>query len=635
MSTAIGIDLGTTRCTVGIFEHGRASALLQGKGVMVLPTAVAIDDEGQVVVGDRARRMALLRPESSLLYVHRLLGRRFEAVTPGLWQPRALVRADHGDASVKVGEHALMPQALLAAVVAEVRAIAEEQLGEVVTQAVVSVPVHFADAQRRALLHACRLGGLEVRRLIHPTTAAALVYQAERTGVEDEVIALIDAGAGGVSCALVEIKEREVAVLAQRGLALGGEEIDGRVAEWLLREHLGEAAEGEEPLRGPLGLLGSRVRDAAEKAKIALSERKEVEIHLPFLSADEAGPKHLAAKLTQARLEKLAGDVVQRIAGLVAKVVEESGVDPARVGEVLLLGGTSRIPALHERVEAIFKKIPSARLDSVDIVARGAAILAGLLASRHPEVRVAESLARPLVARVGGGEAETLLAARAPVPAETALVLRTPGDGRPSPEARLFQSERAEEDELLASLVVTGRPEIEVKLRVDDNQVLELSVRELLRGKEARLHVRERGGLDEEQLAAMVEAARAREAAARAEREASERRGRLDGMVQRCEQRLVSEQDKLAPEVRAAVEAGLRDAKAVLASGDAELVTPAIEGLTAVLQPLGGEWAAIAAPPPPRARLQPVVAPPPPKVRADAANELELEEGGEAVEDDE
>lgn len=633
MSTAIGIDLGTTRCTAGIFEAGRSAALLQGKGIMVLPAAVGVDAEGQVVVGDRARRMALLRPEAIQLYVHRLLGRRFEAVHPddtarpglrGVWQPRALARAEHGDVSVKLGEHTLLPQALVAALVGEVRAIAEEQLGEPVTQAVVSVPVHFGDAQRRALLHACRLGGLEVRRLVHPTTAAALVYQAERTGVDDEVIAVLDVGAGGASCAIVEVKEREVAVLAQRGLALGGEDIDGRIVEWLLSER--------QEFAGDAGLVRSRVRDAAEKAKIALSERKEVEIHLPFLGADEAGPKHLAAKLTQARLEKLAGDLVQRIAGLIAKVLEESGVAVERVGEVLLIGGTSRIPALHERVEAVFKKIPSARLDAVDTVARGAAILAGLLASRHPEVRVIEALVQPLVVRVAGGEPQTLMAARAPVPAEAAVVLHTPGDGRTSPEARVFQGERGpEEDDLVCSFVVTGRPEVEVKLRVDDNQVLELSVRELLRGKEARLHVRERGGLGEEQLAGMVEAARAREAAARAEREVHERRARLEGMVQRSE-RALGEQDKLSAEVRAGVEAGLRDARAVLAAGDPNLLAAAIDGLAALLQPLGGEWAAIAAPPPARVRLQPVVAPPPARVRAEAANAIE--DGAEVVEDD-
>lgn len=616
MSTAIGIDLGTTRCTVGIFEAGRSAALLQGKGVMVLPSAVGVDAEGEVVVGDRARRMALLRPEAVQLYVHRLLGRRFEAVQPGVWQPRALSRTEHGDAGVQLGEHVLLPQALVAALVGEVRAIAEEQLAEPITHAVVSVPVYYSDAQRRALLHSCRLGGLEVRRLIHPTTAAALVYQAERTGVDDEVIAVIDAGAGGVSCAIAEIKEREVVVLAQRGLSLGGEDIDGRIVEWLLGQRAESAG-------GDASLVRSRVRDAAEKAKIALSERKEVEIHLPFLSADEAGPEHLTAKLTQARLEKLAGDIVQRIAGLVARVVDDAGVPVERIAEVLLLGGTSRIPVLHERIEEIFKKIPSARLDAVDTVARGAAILAGMLAARHPELRVHEALVRPLVVKVAGGEPQTLLAARAAVPAETAVVLQTPGDGRASPEARVFAGERgAEEDDLVASFVVTGRPEVEVKLRVDDNQVLELSIREMLRGKEAKLHVRERGGLGEEQLAAMVEVARAREAAARAEREQQERRTRLEGMVQRCE-RALSEQDKLSPEVRAGVETGLRDARAVLAANDPALVSTAIEGLVALLQPLGGEFAAIAAPPPPRQRLQPVVSAPPARVVAEAANSLE------------
>lgn len=628
MSIPIGIDLGTTRCTAGIFEGGRAATLLQGKGPMVLPAAVGIDPEGRVVVGDRARRLALLHPETMALHVHRLLGRRFEATLPGVWQPGKLSRAEHGDAAVRLGEHGLSPQALVAAIVGEVRGIAEEQLGEAVTQAVVSVPVHFGEGQRRALLHACRLGGLEVRRLVHPTTAAALVYLADRAGVEDEVIAVLDVGAGGASCAVLEVKEREVAVLAQRGLNIGGEEIDGRIAEWMLaefreqREGWGGASEA---------LVRARIRDAAQKAKITLSERKDVEIHLPFLGADEAGPRHLVAKLTQGRLEKLVGDLLQRIAAMVAKVLEESGRAAEDVREVLMLGGGARMPSLHEKVEAVFKKIPSARLDAVDTVARGAAILAGQLASRHPEVRVHEALVRPLVVQVGSAEPQVLLAARTPVPGEQAVLLETPGDGRPSAEARLFEGERgAEEDDLVVGFHATGRPEVEVKLRVDENQVVELSVRELLRGKEAKLHTRDRVGIPEEQLAGMVEAARAREAELRSEREARERRQRLEGMVHRCESVLV-QQEKLAPEVRAAVEAGLKDARAVLAAGDWSLIAAGIEGLAAVLQPLGGELTQIAAPPPPRARLQPVVAAPP-KVKVDAAS-IELEDG-EGDEDD-
>lgn len=627
MSTPIGIDLGTTRCTAAIFEGGRAATLLQGKGPMVLPAAVGVDPEGRVIVGDRARRLALLHPETMLLHTPRLLGRRFESLTPGVWTPPPRARSERGDAAVQVGDHALSPEALVAAIVGEARTIAEEQLGEAVTHAVVVAPAHLGDAQRRALVHACRLGGLEVRRLIHPTTAAALVYLAERTGVEDEVIAVLDVGAGGASCAVIEVKEREVTVLAQRGLPLGGEEIDGRIAEWLLaefreqREGWGGASEA---------LVRARIRDAGQKAKHALSERKEVEIHLPFLGADEAGPRHLAAKLTQARFEKLAGDLLQRISTLVAKVLEASGRAPGDVSEVLLLGGTTRIPALHERVEAVFKKIPSARLDAVDTVARGAAILAGLLASRHPEVRVHEVLARTITVQVGQAAPEVLFAARSPVPADHAVTLETPGDGRPSAEARLFEGDRgAEEDDLVLGFHVTGRPEVEVKLRVDDNQMVELSVRELLRGKEAKLHVRDRVGIPEEQFAGMVEAARAREAELRVEREVRERRQRLEGMVHRSERVLV-EQEKIAPEVRAAVEAALRDARAVLAAEDAELVVAGIDGLAAVLQPLGGELTAIAAPPPPRARLQPVVSAPP-KIRAEA---VDLELDGEEVADD-
>lgn len=631
MSTAIGIDFGTTRCAVGIFEGGRAAALLQGKGTFVLPAAVGVDAGGQVVLGDRARRLALTQPGAMLMYVHRLLGRRFEAATPGAWRPTALARAEHGDAAVVVGGHPLLPQALLGALAQEVRAVAEEQLGESVAQAVVSVPVHFGDAQRRALIHACRLGGLEVRRLVHPTTAAALVYQSGRTAVEDEAIALLDMGGGGASCAVVEVSERGVEVLAQRGLDIGGEDIDGRVVEWLLaefKEQSGIDAAGDPGAR-------ARLRDAAEKAKIALSERKDVTIDLPFLAADEAGPKHLHAKLTQARLEKLAGDLLGRVSELVARVLDESGRTPEQVREVFLLGGTARVPALHERVEAIFKKIPSGKLDAVDTVARGAAIYAGLLASRHPELRVTEVVAHPIYLQRGEGEPQLVFPRRAPVPGEHPEEVRTPGDGRPSQEVRVLQGERSAsgEHELLASFTVSGqRQEVEVKFALDASQVLELSVREMLRGKEAKLHVRDRAGIPDEQLAAMVEAARARETELRAEREARERRQRLDAMLQRSE-RALSEQEKLTPEARASLEGAARDARAVLSSGDDALVTTAIEAFAAVLQPLGGELAALAAPPPPRVRLQPVVSAPP-KVKADAAA-IDLEaEAGDAEDED-
>lgn len=615
MSTAIGIDLGTTRCTAGLFEGGRASALLQGKGVMVLPAAVGVDAEGRTVIGDRARRTALLSSEKVVLRPLALLGRRFESLRPGIWQPQALRRSERGDAAVMLGEHALAPEALVAALVGEARAIGEEQLAEPVVHAVVSVPTHFGDAQRRALLAACRLGGLEVRRMIHPTTAAALVYHAERTGVEDETIALVDLGAGGLSCAVVEVRAREVEVVAQRGLPLGGDEVDARIVEWLLVE-LRERA-GVEGAGDPL--VRARLRDAAEKAKIALSEKKDVEIHLPFVAADEAGPKHLSVKLTQARLEKLAADVLQRIGAALARLLEESGRAPEQIKEVLILGGAARMPAVHERVEAVFRRIPSSRLDTVDVVARGAAILAGLLASRHPELRVQEVLALPLTLQIGAEEARPLFPARAPVPSESSRTLTTPGDGRPSPVALLFQGERgADEDELIARFSAAGRSEIEVKLRVDDNQILDLSVRELLRGKEARLHV-ERDGIPAELLAGMIEAARTREAEARRERELREQRARLEGVVQRVE-RALAEHEKLGPELRAAIETGARDARATLAASDPNLVTAGIDGITALLQPLGGDWAAIVAKPPPRARLQPQVAPPPTKIKAEAAN---------------
>lgn len=612
MSLAIGIDLGTTRCAVGVMEAGKATALLVGREQYREPSVVGHEEDGAAVVGDRARRLALTRPREMLLAGRRLLGRRFDEIDPEIWRAQPLVRADNGDALIKLGEQPRSPTELLAPLLRTVRRTIEAQLGEVVTTAVIAVRSQLRDAQRRATIAACRLGGLDVRRLVHTTTAAALAYHAGRTSVGDELIAVIDFGGGGFDVALLEVGDRNVEVLAQRGVDIGGEDLDLRVVEWLLGEFREQT--GVDGAQDPV--VRARMRDASEKARIALSDAKDIVVHLPYLAADEAGPKHLQAKLTQARLEKLTADLLDRCTATVQRALDEAGRKPEDFAQVLLIGGCSRMPAVHERVEKIFKKIPSAAIDADDVVARGAAIFAGLLASRSPELVVHEALGRPLWLQIGGAEPRPLFPARAAVPAEHSEPVNTPGDGRPGPVCRIFEGDRAGgEPPLLLRFVVAGRPEVEVKFTLDGNQVLDLSIRELFRGKEARLTVEERGGIAADVLAAMVEAAQAEEVEARKAREVEARRQRLDGMAQRAE-RVVAEMEKLAPEAREAVLAGVRDARAVLAAHDDELVVAAIEAFAAVLKPLPGELSAIAAPPAPVGRLQPVPAAPPKKVVA-------------------
>jgi molecular chaperone DnaK len=615
MSLAIGIDLGTTRCVVGVMEAGKATALLVGREPYLEPSVVGHEEDGAPVVGERARRLALTRPHAMLFAGRRLLGRRFDEidqVDQEVWRAQPLVRADNGDVLVELGDAARAPTELLAPLLRQVRRTIEAQLGESVPAAVVAVRGQLRDAQRRATIAACRLGGLEVRRLVHTTTAAALAYHAGRASVGDELIAVIDFGGGGFDVALLEVGDRSVEVLAQRGVDIGGEDLDLRVIEWLLGEFREQT--GVDGAADPV--VRARMRDASEKARIALSDSKDIVVHLPYLAADEAGPKHLQAKLTQARLEKLTADLLDRCVATVQRALDEAGRKGEEVAQVLLIGGCSRMPAVHERVEQIFKKIPSAAIDAEDVVARGAAIFAGLLASRSPELVVHEALGRPLWLQVGGAEPRPLFPARAAVPAEHSEPVTTPGDGRPGPVCRVLEGDRAGgEPPLLLRFTVAGRPEVEVKFTLDGNQVLDLAIRELFRGKEARLVVEERGGIAADELAAMVEAAQAEEVEARKAREIEARRQRLDGMAQRAE-RVASEMEKLAPEAREAVLAGVRDARAVLAAHDDELVVAAIEAFAAVLRPLPGELAAIAAPPAPVGRLQPVPSAPPRKVVA-------------------
>jgi molecular chaperone DnaK len=612
MSLSVGIDLGTTRCAVGVMEAGKATTLLVGRQPYREPSVLGYEEDGSPVVGERARRLALTRPREMMLAARRLLGRRFDELDAEAWRAQPLLRAANGDVQVKLGERAVSTPELLAPLLRQVRQTTEAQLGESLPSVVVAVRGQLRDLQRRATLAACRLGGLEPRRLIHATTAAALVYHATRNSVGDQRIAVIDFGGGGFDVALIEVGDRSVEVLAQRGVEVGGEDLDARVIEWLLAE-----------LREQTGIDGAadpvvraRMRDAAEKARIALSEQKEVVVHLPYLAADEAGPKHLAAKLTQKRFEKLVADLLDRCAATVQRALDEAGRPVDQFTQVLFIGGCTRMPAMHERVETIFKTTPSAALDSDDVVARGAAIFAGLLASRSPELVVHEALSRPLWLQVGATEPRPLFPPRSPVPTEHSEPLETPGDGRPGVECRVLEGERAGgEAPLLLKFTIAGRPEVETKFTLDGNQVLDISIREMFRGKEARLVVEDRGGLEADVLAAMIEAARAEETEARAQRAIAERRQRLEGMAQRAE-RVAAEMEKLSPELRTAVTAGVRDARAVLQTQDDELVSAAIEAFATLLRPLPGELAAIAAPPAPTGRLQPVPVAPPKRVVA-------------------
>lgn len=628
MSLAIGIDLGTARCAVGVFEHGKAAALLApksgGKQTYALPTAIGFDVDGSVIVGERVRRLTLTRPQAMLLGLRRLLGRRFDDLEMQAWRPYPLLRADNGDVHVRVGEAGVSPSELLAPVILAARDAAESQLGEQIHAGVVTIRGSLNDAQRRATIATCRLGGLDVRRLVHSTTAAALAYQAGRPLHADELVAVVDFGAGGFDAALIEVGEKNLEVLAHRGVDVGGEDLDARMVEWLLEEFREQT--GVDGAADPV--VRARMRDVAERTRIALSDAKETEVHLPYLAADEAGPKHLQTKLTQAKFEKKIADLLDRCDAVVKRVLDDSGKNIKDVAHVLLVGGCTRMPVVHGRLETIFKQAPSSMLDVDEAVARGAALYAGLVASRHPERSVHEALSRPLWLQVGGNEPTQLFARRAAVPAEHSEPVATPGDGRASAPCRVLEGDRVGgEPPVLLAFTVAGRPEVEVKFTLDHNQVLDLAIREMLRGKEARLTVEGRGGHDEHVLSAMVEVARAREAETRLAREVDERRQRLDGMIQRAE-RTAGESKAIGPEIRDSVLVSAREAAAALASNDDEKVTAAIAAFAALLRSLPGELAAIAAPPAPPQRMQPAIAAP--------ASTAELnDEGGEEPGDDE
>lgn len=605
MTLATAIDLGASWVSLGLSDGERVAIPTRGKTPLRIPAWVALDAEGRLIAGERAWRLGITRPRMVVPAVAGLLGRRFDGLDPADFAPLALQRGPVGDVRVRLGERTYAAPRLAAALLAEIRVQAEELLGEPLGPAVLAVPAHAGDAYRRALADAAAIAGVDLARMVHATTAAALLYRAERVGIGDEIIAVCDLGGGRFDASIVAVGDAGVEVLAHRGVDdVGGADMDLRIVEWLrdaVVEQAGEAALADPTVR-------VRLRDVAQKSRVALSSARDAAIHLPFLFADEVGTRHLHTKITQAKMEALVKAPIDRCVEALQQALADAGREPAALAEIVLVGGAARMPLFQDRVEAILRRAPHTRYLGGEAVARGAALYAAVLRGQR-ELQVVDILGREIVLEREGVEPEVVIQRAAPLPAshtELIELAEPPPGAAEAPPAVFRVHEGVRSPALVAACTLRGRPAIDLTFAVDASGRLALEYRQWARGKEAVLTVEERCVLDDAERQELVTHERALEEAARRQARAEDLQLRLAGWIERGD-RVLAElgeglpagaREHLQLALRSARDARVADTDTALEAADAAFEALASELPPAVQQALRGPPVP---PPPPRA----------------------------------
>ena len=587
MSRSVAIDLGASWAALALSDGERAAIPSRGKAPLRVPAVVGLDTDGRLIAGDRARRLALARPRATAPGVAALLGRRLEAIDPAAWAPLALQRGRSGDVRVRLGDRLFAAPHLAAALLAELRAQGEALLGAPLGPVALAIPAHAGDAARRALEAAAAIAGLDLLRLVHATTAAALLYRHERAAVDDELIAVCDLGGGRFDAAVVLVREVGVEVLASRGADdVGGLDMDLRLVEWLRDTYVQPI--GDDAAADPSVLV--RLRDAAEKARIALSSAREAAVHLPFLFADDAGVHHLHARVTQAKMEALVQPAIDRCVDALQRALADVGKDAADLREIVLVGGAARMALFQDRVEALLRRPPHTRYLGGEAVARGAALYAAVLRGQR-DLQVVDLLGRDLVLERDGQAPALLLPRAAPLPASHTELIELAEPARPGEEpspAAFRVLEGLHDPVLVAACALRGRPAVDVTFAVDASGRLTLEHRQWARGKEAVLTVDERCGMDDAELAELCAHERAREDAERRLARAHALQQDLAGWVERGERVLAEVGEGLPAGARERLQSALqaaRDARVADSYDGLEAAAAALDALAADLPP--------------------------------------------------